>query len=148
MPACGHAFYLPVFNSISHLYAEREWVTYWVKHSKIKFDMLTCNIFYLVRNWNVCILEGMPSIKKISCIHRFLQKMDIQLQDTLLTKRLNITENPYSSFETQDKYDTMWLQTWNILGISLASARMTSPCVTDLTWNNLLQGKICGISPN
>ena len=28
--------------------------------------------------------------------------------------------------------------TWNILGISLASARMTSPCVTDLTWNNLL----------
>ena len=27
---------------------------------------------------------------------------------------------------------------WNILGISLASARITSPCVTDLTWNTLL----------
>ena len=31
--------------------------------------------------------------------------------------------------------------TWNILGISLASARMTSPCVTDLTWNNLLSSE-------
>ena len=29
--------------------------------------------------------------------------------------------------------------TWNIRGISLASARMTSPCVTERTWNNLLQ---------
>ena len=28
---------------------------------------------------------------------------------------------------------------WNILGISLASARMTSPWVTERTWNTLLQ---------
>ena len=29
-------------------------------------------------------------------------------------------------------------QTWNILGISLASARYTSVCVTGLTWKSLL----------
>ena len=29
--------------------------------------------------------------------------------------------------------------TWNILGMSLASARMTSPCVTDRTWKTLLK---------
>jgi len=29
--------------------------------------------------------------------------------------------------------------TWNILGISLASARITNPCVTDLTWKTLLE---------
>ena len=35
------------------------------------------------------------------------------------------------------------VQTWNILGISLASARTTSSWVTDLTHNNLLQNKVC-----
>lgn len=35
----------------------------------------------------------------------------------------------------------MFIHTWNIRGMSLASARMTSPWVTDRTWNTLLKYK-------
>lgn len=38
--------------------------------------------------------------------------------------------------------------TWNILGISLESALYTSPCVTGLTWNRLLQLKTMATGRN
>ena len=61
----------------------------------------------------------------------------LRVYETLLHQRTK-SKKQNQCKQIRKKYAETNLFTWNILGISLASARMTSPWVTDRTWNTLL----------